>query len=52
MRGRSVSIFPLSTGADSVAIAKQLEEVFGADCLEDGERRLELQLALKVRRET
>lgn len=29
MRGRSVSIFPLSTGADPTAIAKQLEEVFG-----------------------
>ncbi|KQT69881.1 hypothetical protein ASG62_01900 [Aureimonas sp. Leaf427] len=29
MRGRSVSIFPLSTGADPSAIAKQLEEVFG-----------------------
>jgi DNA-binding PucR family transcriptional regulator len=31
---------------------RQLEEVFGADCLADGERRLELQLALKVRRES
>jgi hypothetical protein len=31
---------------------RQLEEVFGADSLKDGERRLELQLALKVRRES
>jgi hypothetical protein len=31
---------------------RQLEEVFGADCLADGERRLALQLALKVRRES
>ena len=30
---------------------RQLEEVFGPDALTDGERRLELQLALKVRRE-
>src|SRR5436190_4866844 len=30
---------------------RQLEEVFGPDALSDGERRLELQLALKVRRE-
>jgi hypothetical protein len=30
---------------------RQLEEVFGPDRLSDGERRLELQLALKVRRE-
>ncbi|WP_192843219.1 type II secretion system secretin GspD [Aureimonas sp. AU12] len=29
MRGRSVSIFPLSNGGDPTAIAKQLEEVFG-----------------------
>jgi hypothetical protein len=26
--------------------------VFGKDCLEDGDKRLELQLALKVRRES
>jgi DNA-binding PucR family transcriptional regulator len=31
---------------------RQLEEVFGPDALSDGERRLELQLALKVRRES
>jgi hypothetical protein len=31
---------------------RQLDEVFGADCLADGEKRLELQLALKVRRES
>ena len=31
---------------------RQLEEVFGAECLADGEKRLELQLALKVRRES
>src|SRR3954464_14678642 len=31
---------------------RQLEELFGEDQLKDGERRLELQLALKVRRET
>jgi DNA-binding PucR family transcriptional regulator len=31
---------------------RQLEEVFGAGRLEDGDKRLELQLALKVRRET
>src|SRR4051812_38379778 len=31
---------------------RQLEEVFGAEQLKDGERRLELQLALKVRRES
>jgi hypothetical protein len=31
---------------------RQLEEVFGAEHLKDGERRLELQLALKVRRES
>jgi hypothetical protein len=31
---------------------RQLEEVFGKECLEDGDKRLELQLALKVRRET
>jgi hypothetical protein len=30
---------------------RQLEEVFGAECLGDGDKRLELQLALKVRRE-
>jgi PucR C-terminal helix-turn-helix domain len=31
---------------------RQLEEVFGAEHLKNGERRLELQLALKVRRES
>ena len=31
---------------------RQLEEVFGPDTLSDGERRLELQLALKIRRES
>jgi DNA-binding PucR family transcriptional regulator len=31
---------------------RQLEEVFGPECLADGDKRLELQLALKVRRET
>jgi hypothetical protein len=31
---------------------RQLDEVFGADRLADGEKRLELQLALKVRRES
>ncbi len=31
---------------------RQLEEVFGEERLHDGEQRLELQLALKVRRES
>jgi DNA-binding PucR family transcriptional regulator len=31
---------------------RQLEEVFGPERLADGDRRLELQLALKVRRES
>src|SRR4051794_28902692 len=31
---------------------RQLEEIFGEECLGDGDKRLELQLALKVRRET
>jgi DNA-binding PucR family transcriptional regulator len=31
---------------------RQLEEVFGKDRLADGNKRLELQLALKVRRES